>query len=229
MKLTDQMIKEAGKEAMDMRLSAIENEEIQEHEFSEEFEANMEELIRSQKDKKRKAYTVWAWRRARVAAVLAFMVVSVSASTVSLEASRSKLIDVVSTTSSGDTTLKFSSSEDSADGLGEITFEYLPEGMVEVDREEDGFLMRYIEFEDKNGQRIIFNQLAVLSSSSYVTDLNTHDMMKSVVYINGVEATLYASEDFNVLLWQERAYLYDLSGYVSTEELILVAEGIKIN
>ena len=144
-------------------------------------------------------------RIARQTAVVILVVVSLSFSCLmTVEAYRAKFIEVVTEVFYDLTHFTFFSSWSGDIGLGEIKFGYLPDGMVEVQRE---------TFEKTQGQTILDSEYA---------DATT------IAFGDG-DAVLIEKEGTSTLMWEDTPYLMLLTGDFLPEEIVKIANGITIS
>ena len=134
MEITEEMLYKYAPAAEKLWLGSLPpDDQIPEHQFSQRFERKMKKLIRYQRHSPSMRQFM---RIARQTAVVILVVVSLSFSCLmTVEAYRAKFIEVVTEVFYDLTHFTFFSSWSGDIGLGEIKFGYLPDGMVEVQRE----------------------------------------------------------------------------------------------
>ena len=133
MKLSEEMLYEHARKAEELWLNSHPSDDkIPEHRFSNKFDRKMRKLIRSQRRSPGLNQFLSASKRI---AVIAFAILTVSFSCLMcVEAYREKFIEVITEIFEELTQFSFSSSRTEKTELGEITLEYLPDGMLEVYR-----------------------------------------------------------------------------------------------
>lgn len=162
MEITEEMLYKYAPAAEKLWLGSLPpDDQIPEHQFSQRFERKMKKLIRYQR---RSPSMRQFMRIARQTAVVILVVVSLSFSCLmTVEAYRAKFIEVVTEVFYDLTHFTFFSSWSGDIGLGEIKFGYLPDGMVEVQRE---------TFEKTQGQTIYFED----DRRSWLSNKNQSDI-----------------------------------------------------
>ena len=103
----------------------------------------------------------------------------------------------------------------------EYTLGYLPEEFEEADYfSATGYTG--IEYEDLKGNDIIFD---------YTIALDNEHSTYSVISLNGSEAHLFESNEEGSrshLLWEDNGYTFKITALLNAEEIIKIAENIKI-
>ena len=109
----------------------------------------------------------------------------------------------------------------------EYTLGYLPEGFVETDYfSADGYTS--VEYRDLKGNDIIFDYAI---SENITIALDNEHSTYSVISLNGSEAHLFESNEEGSrshLLWEDNGYTFTIASNLSVEEIIKIAENIKI-
>ncbi len=81
---------------------------------------------------------------------------------------------------------------------------------------------------DVEGQLLIFTQQNTVSTVSQGSLYDTDDSVNKDIMINGTPATLLQQKNgINVLTWYQRGLLLKLTGQLSTEEFLKIAESIS--
>jgi hypothetical protein len=109
----------------------------------------------------------------------------------------------------------------------EYTLGYLPEGFVETDYfSADGYTS--VEYRDLKGNDIIFDYAI---SENITIALDNEHSTYSVISLNGSEAHLFESNEEGSrshLLWEDNGYTFKITALLNAEEIIKIAENIKI-
>jgi hypothetical protein len=109
----------------------------------------------------------------------------------------------------------------------EYTLGYLPEGFVEADYfSATGYTS--IEYEDLKGNDIIFDYAI---SENITIALDNEHSTYSIINLKGSEAHLFESNEDgrrSHLLWVHDGYTFTIASNLSVEEIIKIAENIKI-
>ena len=219
MKLSEQMLYEHARKAEELWLNSLPSDDkIPEHRFSNKFERKMRKLNQFLSASKR-------------IAVIALAILTVSFSCLMcVEAYREKFIEVITEIFEELTQFSFSSSRTEKTELGEITLEYLPDGMLEVYRECNSKTHNQsIYFEDIEGRRIGIDQDIMVDGKQSTMILDTEDADVSTIDFNGYEATLIVKGEHTILMWEDDVSVILVSGDFPPDEIIRVASGIHVS
>lgn len=228
MKITEEMLYEHAPKAEELWRSLLPSEdELPEHEFSKKFERQIKKLIRAQRRPSWLNGFISATKRV---AVVALVILTVSFSCLMcVEAYRERFIEVITEIFEDLTRFSFSTPNTDVPELGELIFDYLPDGMSEVIREEDAqTCVRLIYFEDKEGRRIVIEQNIIASETQSTLIVDTEDAEMSTVSINGYDATLIVKGNHTTLMWEDVDSVMLVSGDFSPEEIFKIAKGIHV-
>lgn len=229
MKITDDMLYSSAPNAERLWLDTLPTrEELPEHQFSKGFERKMNKLVRLQRRSPGLNQFLSASKRI---AVIAFAILTVSFSCLMcVEAYREKFIEVITEIFEELTQFSFSSSRTEKTELGEITLEYLPDGMLEVYRECNSKTHNQsIYFEDIEGRRIGIDQDIMVDGKQSTMILDTEDADVSMIDFNGYEATLIVKGEHTILMWEDDVSVILVSGDFPPDEIIRVASGIHVS
>lgn len=195
-------------------------------EFSNTFLEKMNMLLRL--DKKRTVHK----RRIRrlVAAILALMIAT--AALITFHPTIRATVQKWLRTTFGSTILYHYIEEQPADALPNYSIGWLPEGYTLVDSYEDP-ACRYLVYQNKDEQYLYidFNAMfdGTLNEMEWDPDLEYNYMH---ITVNDCPADLYIVPDQSVssdLLWfdEDAGVAFQVSGFLSKDELIRIAENIK--
>lgn len=228
MKLSEEMLYEHVRKAEELWLNSLPSEdEIPEHKFSNKFERKMKKLIREQQRAPWLNKFILASKRVAVVA-LAILTVSFSC-LMCVEAYREKFLKIITEVFEDFTQFSFSSSWNATPELGEIEFDYLPEGMSEVDREYDSeTYSQSIDFEATEGRLFSISQDMASSSKQSTLILDTEDAEVTKIDFKGYNATLIVKGEYTMLLCVDDFSYILLSGDFPPEEIIKIANGVSI-
>ena len=170
-------------------------------------------------------------RIARQAAAVILIVVSLSFSCLmTVEAYRAKFIEIVTEVFYDLTHFTFFSSWSGNMGLREIEFSYLPDGMVEVQREPfEETQGETIYFEDEQGCQISISQILPTDDTNSDLILDTENADVTTIVFGDGDAVLIEKEGTSTLMWEDTPYLMLLTGDFPSEEIIKVANGIIVS
>ena len=228
MKITDDMLYQAAPKAEKLWLDMLPSDnDLPEHQFSKDFERKMKKLIRVQRRSPGLTRFISASKRI---AMIALVVLTVSFSCLMcVEAYREKFLSIIIEVFEDFTQFSFSSSWNADPELGEIEFDYLPEGMSEVHREYDPQIdSQTIYFEDAEGRRFNISQDMVSGGGQTTMILDTEDAEVTNYDFNGYDATLVVKGEYTMLLCVDDFSCTLLSGDLSSEEIIKIANGVNI-
>ena len=229
MKITDEMLFEHAAEARDIWLRTLPtDEDIPEIQTSKSFEKKMQKLIKEQR-RTPKMNKILRYTKQTVAAVLAVMVISFGG-LMTVEAYREKVIEIVVHVFHELTDYRFSSEKSGVDEivLPEISFEYVPDGMREVEDRITGNNRRYILYERENGNFFELTQRPLTADGSHGKILDTEDSVYETEIINGNEVFFNEKSGQEIIFWTDDHILCSISGNIGMNELKLIAEKIKI-
>jgi len=229
MKITDDMLYQSAPKAEKLWLDMLPSyDELPKHKFSKGFERKMKKLLRKQRRSPILNQFIYASKRIAVI-VLAVLTVSFSC-LMCVEAYREKFIEVIIEIFEELTRFSFSSSCTEKKELGEITLDYLPDGMLEVYREcSSKNHSQSIYFEDMEGRRISIDQDIIASGKQSTMILDTEDADVSTIDFNGHEATLIVKGVHTTLMWEDDVSVILVSGDFSADEILKVASKIRIS
>ena len=229
MKITYSELYQSVPKAEELWLSRLPpDEKIPEHTFSKRFERKMNRLLRDQRRSSGVRKMVLASKRL-AAAMLILAILSFSA-LMSVEAYREKFIETVTEVLYDLTHFSFFSTWNGSTKIGETTFGYLPEGMVEIDRVYDqDNLSQTVYFEDTEGRQLHINLQMVTDKTAYdvIWDTELSDVTKTD--ISGNEAILVAKGEWAALMWLDDPFVLWVAGELAPAELTQIAEGISIS
>lgn len=187
--------------------------------FSAEHEAAMHKLFMAERKRlRRKKWVSYSKRAACIILVLAIL----SGITVfSVEAWRVKFLNFVFHTEEPNTDFNFSSPDTSFQN-DEITLGYIPEGFTLA---EDHSTETSVElFFDTDEQYFSISINSIDSNFS----IDTENGSIEHITVNGVEAIFTSNHNINALVWHTQDYSFTILGNISKEDIIKIAENIKI-
>lgn len=191
-----------------------------EHIFSSEFETSMQQLI-SKNNKPCYKYINTVGKR--VAGIAVIMLTCLIVALFSVKSLREPFIDFVVKTYEKFTSL-FVDKEDDTTEFKVMLPQYIPEGyeIIKQNNYEYVYSFEYI-FKDK---ALIYTQEY---NCFWKTIIDTENINCETVFINSLEGVYYKNKDMNCLVFGDGRYSFSISGYLSKEELIKIAESIEIN
>lgn len=196
-------------------------DELEKHIFSEIFEKKMMKLIKLQK---KSYYQYINTVGKRVASIVVVFILCLFITVFSVKALREPFINFVV-----ETYEKFTSifvEKDTPDENIEfkvMTPQYIPEGYVaeELINDKTMYIRRYSHSDD----------IYFIYTQNFYDELqaiiDTENIAYEKVQINSLEGICYENKGMNCLVFNDGIYTFNLSGYVSKDEIIKIAESIK--
>lgn len=222
----DAILTQALKENNENYLNKLpsENRLSKELEFSDKFNKKMNKLIREYKNRIIKENT-FVYGKRIVAGILIIAGLGFGALMLS-EPVRATIQNIIIQWFDEYTQFDFQSDTSEVE-FKEFTLGYLPEGFEEIDY----FLstgLASIEYEDLQGNDILF-EYSIAEDLSLALD-NEHSSY-NIISINDSEAHLFESNDDSrrsYLLWIDKGYTFTIGSNIDVDEIIKIAENIKI-
>ena len=224
--ITDDLLFQHCTNVENFILEQIPDEEDIDYEYPKEFEKKIKKIIKKEKMglflNKICLYTK------KVAVVFIAFLISLFTITMSVEALRVKLFDMVKEVYEKFTKYKFKIDENDnkkVNFLEKKSINYLPNGFEEIDRAEydNDISVTYSDGEDY----ITFNYLLIENSNLYI---DTENAKINKVQINNFYADYIEKENKSRLVWQDENILYDLKlDYTNKDKYLdIKSELIKI-
>ena len=218
------MLKQAVAAYMEEEFARLPSEdEIGEHHFSPEFEQKMEALLtRGIRPYRRRT----AGKRV---AVLAAVIALLAACMLSVGAVRESIVSFFTEVYEEFTAIIFEQPEesvqtDAAVSIDEIEITYIPEGF-EVNQQNRSAEKLSVEYTDNEVGYIIVDQRLLGEDG---IGLNTEDVEYQIVEVNGQRGVFYENRGYATLMWNDAKQYFIVSGNINKEEIIKIAESIKI-
>lgn len=222
----DVLLDRYAQEAGELWLSALPTEPA-EHAFSPKFHRKMRPLLRRQRRSPGVNAALALARRAAVFA-LVFLALSFSCAVTVSAQFRAEILQIVVSVTQAFTEFRYTSDYETDVQPGDFTLTYLPEGMIEKERDITE-LSAYIYWEDENGDFIMLDQIVVTQDADVQLGLDTEDAEITRFTIHGLPAMGIVKGLDSTVHWTEEESVFDISGTISLEELKLVAEGLEKN
>lgn len=196
------------------------------HQFSRRFRRKMRALLRYER---RTPYMRKAVHRMKLAAAVFAVIVSLTfGALMSVEASRTRIIEIVTKLLSDATSVRVPVDDGAPSDrvLRPVTPTYVPEGYRVIDEETD-ILTHMIIYEDVSAERAIDYTQDMLSAGEYLLD--TEDVHTEKVLIGSQEVWIVVkpSRDTSSVYWIDNNYFYCVSGNkIESDELLKMAESV---
>ena len=219
--ITEEMMKQAAKEAGNIITDSLQTQEEYRYEFSKTFENNMENILQKAKHKKRKRLYK------QVACYLAIFVVAGSSFLMLNQEARATFLYWLRGQYNGYMEYRYTGDGSAQQKAYVLT--YIPEGYYEKEISEMEGMNIAIYHND------LGNQIAFMSSSGtdaislFISDENAQEAM-----VGNIKADYYqaeAEDENSVIVWYsaDRATIFSISAALSKEEIIKVAESVEEN
>ena len=217
--ITEEMMKQAAKEAGNIITDSLQTQEEYRYEFSKTFENNMENILQKAKHKKRKRLYK------QVACYLAIFVVTGSSFLIFNQEARATFLYWLRGQYNG--YMEYRYTGDGSAEQQEYVLTYIPEGYYEKETTEMEGMNIAIYHND------IGNQIAFMSSSGtdaislFISDENDQEVM-----VGNIKADYYqaeADDENSVIVWysEDRTTIFSISAALSKEEIVKIAESVE--
>ena len=196
-------------------------DELEKHIFSEDFEKKMMNLIKLQK---KSYYQYINTVGKRVASIVVVFILCLFITVFSVKALREPFINFVV-----ETYEKFTSIFVEKDTLDEniefkvMTPQYIPEGYVagEPLNDENSYMCIY---SNSDGTDLIYTQNL---NGGWQGTIDTENSDYEKIKINSFEGIYYINKGMDCLVFNDGIYTFHFSGYISKDEIIKIAESVK--
>lgn len=222
--MTDELLKQALKEAMMQELETLPAEEElkNRYQFSKEFEKSMDLLV---KQTNRKYVTIGRYtiRKAMLAALIAVMLLT---GCIGIRPVREAIIQFFVETNEKNSLLTFSgfsSTEPNTDFDFKPITPKVPEGYT-LTSETLWESYYELQYENSNGEIIFYTQM--IPNESTVVRIDTEGVQLKYIDINGYKGIQYSKYDENNISWTDEHYFYDLIGTCEMSVLEEIAEDL---
>lgn len=200
------------------------DEELENITFSEAFENKMQKLIRAQK--KSYFYLINTVGK-RVAVIILAIMISLTATTFGVKAIRESVIEFITKTFEKFTEVTIESGKPESDmeiELVKTAPQYIPEGYA-LESEIQAGVIYTIAYSNRENSTIDYMQTINFGT---IANVNTEDIEYNKIYINSFDGLKYVKNGLNTVVFADETYLYTIQGELSFDELIKMAESIKI-
>lgn len=217
--ITEEMMKQAAKEAGNIITDSLQTQEEYRYEFSKTFENNMENILQKAKHKKRKRLYK------QVACYLAIFVVAGSSFLMLNQEARATFLYWLRGQYNGYMEYRYTGDGSAQQKAYVLT--YIPEGYYEKEISEMEGMNIAIYHND------LGNQIAFMSSSGtdaislFISDENAQEVM-----VGNIKADYYqaeADDENSVIVWysEDRTTIFSISAALSKEEIVKIAESVE--
>ncbi len=215
----DMLLTEAAAIAADHIGSSIQ-EPQEEIEFSQEHKQKMQRLFKSEKNKLRKKKGIKYIKRCLCIAAIIAAVACVGVMSVS--AWRAKILNFMMDIGGANSDYSYSEGTGSSYSDDYMTLGYIPEGYTQAANEVDKSNM-FMVFE--NGENYF---TVTIEATEGKASIDTEDSVVEHISINGYKAVYTSNKNINILIWGDDRYSYTITANIPKEEIVKIAENIKI-
>jgi hypothetical protein len=228
--ITDEMLYRSCENIEDYLLNQLPDEDELNYDFSNKFKRKIKKVIKNEK-RNPMFNKIYKCSR-RIAAILLVTTIGLFGLTMSVEALRNQLFDVIRGVYDKFTSYVFSTTVDIDEDDFEIKLpKHLPEGFEEVERLE-GLNEVIINYTNSDRGEIIYHYYKIIDGQ---TSTDTEDAKIEKVLVNNLEANYIEKDNTNKITWHDDNYFYGLSMSsiqnsninFNKKELIRIAESIK--
>lgn len=214
-------------QAEQLMLDQIPPERELNHHFSRRFRRKMRALLRYER---RTPYMRKAVRGIKTAAAVFAVIVSLTfCALMSVEAGRTRIIEIVVKLLSDATSLRVSVDDGAPSDrvLRPVTPTYVPEGYRVVDEETDD-TFHIIIYRNEEGIEFAYNQ-DLLMASEYLFDTEDADTKEIMIGSQEVQVIVKPSRDRSSVYWHDDNYFYSISAInIKYSELLKMAESVIV-
>ena len=231
MKLNDTQLQRAAALADAIELSFLpDKEHCPKHNFSPQFEANMQTLIKQVREDTIKPYRVFMGyayyaKRSIAAVLIAFLLACVTVPEAVI-AGYHKLIDVIENVVTEYTEYKYRSYVPGTAQFIPLEFGYLPGGMEQTRNSINDDRMN-VMYENEQ-QYFTLKQVLIAGNMSYGNAIDTEDAQVEKKMLHGEELTLVFKEDMVTYVWDYGFYHISGISNLSAEEVENILENLEI-
>lgn len=210
-----------------LMLDQIPPEQELNHHFSRRFRRKMRALLRYER---RTPYMRKAVQSIKTAAAAFAVVVSLTfCALMSVEASRTRIIEIVVKLLSDATSLRVSVDDGAPSDrvLRPVTPTYVPEGYRVVDEEIDD-TFHIIIYRNEEGMEFAYDQ-DLLMASEYLFDTEDADTKEIMIGSQKVQVVVRPNKNSSLVYWYDNNYLYSISAIdIKYDELLKMAESVIV-
>ena len=230
--ITDEMLYKSCKKLEQHLLDNLPNESDIEYEFSNKFKRKMSKLIKYEK-RNPIINSIYTYSK-KTALVFLIVATGLFTLTMSVEAVRLKVINVITEIYEEFTSIMFSKEDENMSMNSKfkpVSPNYIPKGFKEIDKVESDIGL-FIVYENDEYLQIRYS-CDEISTNSIILD--TEDAIVEDINVNGYDAKYIVKDNIQQLLWNDNtsSYLIDMESKSSQminsdkEELIKMVESIK--
>ena len=217
--ITEEILKQAAKEAGNIITDSLQTQEEYSHEFSKAFESNMENILQKAKGKKRKRLYK------QVACYIAIFVVAGSSFMMFNKEARATFLYWLRGQYNGYMEYRYTGDGSAKQKAYVLT--YIPEGYYEKDTSEMEGMNITIYHNDMGNQIAFMSSSGTDAISLFISDDNAQEVM-----VGNQKADYYQAEEEDensVIVWysEDRTTIFSILAAISKEEMVKIAESVE--
>lgn len=217
--ITEEILKQAAKEAGNIITDSLQTQEEYSHEFSKAFESNMENILQKAKGKKRKRLYK------QVACYIAIFVVAGSSFLMFNKEARATFLYWLRGQYNGYMEYRYTGDGSAKQKAYVLT--YIPEGYYEKDTSEMEGMNITIYHNDMGNQIAFMSSSGTDAISLFISDDNAQEVM-----VGNQKADYYQAEEEDensVIVWysEDRTTIFSILAAISKEEMVKIAESVE--
>lgn len=189
--------------------------------FSPDFEKRMDKLFTAQS---KPGYYMFNTVGKRVAAIAIAIVLALTTTAFSVKAIRDPLVRFITETFEKFTNIIFDNSEEEIE-FTKCELGYVPEGFELVEKTETKFMYRE-KYKSIDGTSIVYTQQM---NASLIKTIDTEMILYRDICVNGLKGIIYENRKEMLVMISSEQYSFTICGNIAEEEIIKIAESIKIN
>lgn len=219
--IDDDFLYKYVKSAETIMLDSLPNEEELSHNFSKRFQKKMNKLIQQQKRSPfMKSFINYGKKVAIIFLVIASIVF---ATTMSVEAYRTKFFEVITEAWEEFTSMIFKNKEDLDDvKLIPANPTYIPDNFKVVEHEINPY-EQFLYWENDNGTEIMFEQAKIMGNAIII---DTEGIEVEEKLIGEQKIVYFSNKNVNQIYWYDDNYTYTIISEYDISELLKMAENI---
>lgn len=228
--VTDEILYESCKNVEKHLLNQLPDEKDLNYSFSNRFQRKMKKLIKYE-SRSKLVNTVYKYSK-KVAVILVITTIGLFTITMSVEALRSQLFEVVREVYDKFTSYIFTTDINYSEEEFDILLpKYLPEGFEEIDRKES-FQEMIIVYKNNYGEEVTYHYFSIINGE---VSIDTEDIKSEKIIVNDLEANYIEKGSLSKLTWHDDKYFYGISIFSNEnskivdkkKELISISESIR--
>ncbi len=197
------------------------DKELSKIQFSPAFEKKMKKLLSLQK---KTYYYLINTVGKRVAIILLTIIISLTATTLSVKSLREAVFEFITETHKKYTKISVDSSEPTSQTVIKTAPQYVPEG-YKIESEIDVGNFYSIAYVNNDNIKIRYDQEIHSGTTIHV---DTEGVEVERIYINSLEGISYVTKGWSTVIFADENHIFTVAGEIPMEEIIKMAESINL-